>query len=164
MGEGGFKLGRPFLGKYMKMGQSRTRDGWGVQKGLQKRDVFYGCSLIRFFFSYKFSNGMTLMPSQPERDEPTGAVCYSQRRSMPEIKPNQIQIHSQMKRNSYQGEESNVNVSLCILLILKWGRTFINLKIVVMFDRIIHTDALDCYGPPKMLILVFIKFRENQEY
>ena len=26
-----------------------------------------------------------------------------------------------------------------------------------------YTDALDCYGTPKMLILVFIKFRENQE-
>ena len=26
-----------------------------------------------------------------------------------------------------------------------------------------YTVALDCYGPPKMLILVFIKFRENQE-
>ena len=30
-----------------------------------------------------------------------------------------------------------------------------------LYDR--HTVALDCYGPPKMLILVFIKFRENQE-
>ena len=27
----------------------------------------------------------------------------------------------------------------------------------------ISTDAPDCYGPPKMLILVFVKFRENQE-
>ena len=26
-----------------------------------------------------------------------------------------------------------------------------------------YTDALNCYGPPKMLILVFIKFRETQE-
>jgi hypothetical protein len=53
---------------------------------------------------------MTLMPSQPEKDEPqTGAVCYTQRRSMPEIKPHQI--HSQIKRNSYQGEESQMNVS-----------------------------------------------------
>ena len=51
------------------------------------------------------------MPSQPEKDEPsqTGAVCYTQRRSMPEIKPHQI--HSQIKRNSYQGEESQMNVS-----------------------------------------------------
>ena len=60
---------------------------------------------------------MTLMPSQPEKDEhvvaaaATGSVCYSQRRSMPEIKPNPHQIHSQIKRNSYQ-EESNINVSL----------------------------------------------------
>ena len=60
----------------------------------------------------KNCNGMTLMPSQPEKDEPsqTGAVCYTQRRSMPEIKPHQI--HSQIKRNSYQGEESQMNVSL----------------------------------------------------
>jgi hypothetical protein len=51
------------------------------------------------------------MPSQPEKDElsQTGAVCYTQRRSMPEIKPHQI--HSQIKRNSYQGEESQMNVS-----------------------------------------------------
>ena len=49
------------------------------------------------------------MPSQPEKDEqPNGAVCYSQvRRSMPEIKTNQI--HSK-KRNSYQGEDGS-NVS-----------------------------------------------------
>ena len=64
---------------------------------------------------------MTLMPSQPEKDEHvaaahsagvTGATahCYSQRRSMPDIKPNPHQIHSQIKRNSYQ-EESNINVS-----------------------------------------------------
>ena len=26
-----------------------------------------------------------------------------------------------------------------------------------------YTDALDCYDTPKMLILVFIDFRENQE-
>ena len=26
-----------------------------------------------------------------------------------------------------------------------------------------HTVALDCYDTPKMLILVFINFRENQE-
>ena len=46
------------------------------------------------------------MPSQPEKDEqPNGAVCYSQvRRSMPEIKTNQI--HSK-KRNSYQGEDGS---------------------------------------------------------
>jgi len=57
----------------------------------------------------KNCNGMTLMPSQPEKDEPqTGAVCYTQRRSMPEIKPHQI--HSQIKRNSYQGEESQMNM------------------------------------------------------
>ena len=62
---------------------------------------------------------MTLMPSQPEKDVTaahsagvTGATahCYSQRRSMPDIKPNPHQIHSQIKRNSYQ-EESNINVS-----------------------------------------------------
>ena len=35
-------------------------------------------------------------------------------------------------------------------------------KIIMTFNYI-HTDAPDCYGPPKMLILVFIKFRENQE-
>ena len=40
------KLGRPFLGRYMKMGQGRTSDGWMVQKGQKKRDVLYGCSLI----------------------------------------------------------------------------------------------------------------------
>ena len=27
----------------------------------------------------------------------------------------------------------------------------------------LSTVAPDCYGPPQMLILVFIKFRENQE-
>ena len=27
-----------------------------------------------------------------------------------------------------------------------------------------HTDALDCYDTPKMLILVVIKFRENKEW
>ena len=26
------------------------------------------------------------------------------------------------------------------------------------------TDALDCYDTPNMLILVFIEFRENQEW
>ena len=50
------------------------------------------------------------MPSQREKDEPqTVAVCYTQCCSMPEIKPHQI--HSQIKRNSYQGEESQMNVS-----------------------------------------------------
>ena len=39
------KLGRPFLGWFIKMGQVRTRDGWGVKKGLKKRDVLYGRSL-----------------------------------------------------------------------------------------------------------------------
>ena len=58
----------------------------------------------------KNCNGMTLMPSQREKDEPqTVAVCYTQCCSMPEIKPHQI--HSQIKRNSYQGEESQMNVS-----------------------------------------------------
>ena len=27
-----------------------------------------------------------------------------------------------------------------------------------------HTDVLDCYDTPKMLILVFIEFRENKEW
>ena len=40
------KLGHPFLGRYMKMGQSRTWDGWGVQMSLKIWDVLYGCSLI----------------------------------------------------------------------------------------------------------------------
>ena len=44
------KLGRPFLGRYMKMGQDRTRDGWGVQKGPKKWDVLYGRSLINLTF------------------------------------------------------------------------------------------------------------------
>ena len=39
------KLGHPFLGWYMKMGQIRTRDGWGVPKGPKKQDVLYGRSL-----------------------------------------------------------------------------------------------------------------------
>ena len=39
------KLGRPFLDWFIKMGQVRTRDGWGVKKGLKKWDVLYGRSL-----------------------------------------------------------------------------------------------------------------------
>ena len=42
------KFGRPFLGRYMKMGQSRTLDGWGVQIILKKWDVLYGRSLISY--------------------------------------------------------------------------------------------------------------------
>ena len=50
IGMGGIvKLGRPFLGRYMKMGQSRTWDGWGVQMSLKIWDVLYGCSLSQNF-------------------------------------------------------------------------------------------------------------------
>ena len=35
---------------------------------------------------------------------------------------------------------------------------------VIIVSTDIHTVALDCYDTPKMLILVFIKFRENQEW
>ena len=51
MGEGySFQLGRPFLGRFMKMGQGRTRVGWGVQKWPKKWDVLYGRSLTRWIF------------------------------------------------------------------------------------------------------------------
>ena len=33
MGVGVDNLVRPFLGRYMKIGQNRTRDGWGGQNG-----------------------------------------------------------------------------------------------------------------------------------
>ena len=53
-----FKLGCPFLGRYMKMGQSRTRDGWGVQNGPKRQDVLYGRSLMSksayFFIWFKY--------------------------------------------------------------------------------------------------------------
>ena len=39
------KLERPFLGRYMKMGQSRMWDGWGGQNEPEKWDVLYGRSL-----------------------------------------------------------------------------------------------------------------------
>ena len=39
------KLGHPFRGRDLKMGQSRTWDGWGVQMSLKKWDVLYGRSL-----------------------------------------------------------------------------------------------------------------------
>ena len=46
IGMGGIvKFGRPFLDRYMKMGQSGTWDGWGVRMGLKKKDVLYGRSL-----------------------------------------------------------------------------------------------------------------------
>lgn len=45
--EGTFvELGRPFMGRYMKMGQNRTWDGWGVQITPKKWDVLCGCSLM----------------------------------------------------------------------------------------------------------------------
>ena len=31
------------------------------------------------------------------------------------------------------------------------------------FVKYVHTDVFDCYDTPKMLILVFIEFRESQE-
>ena len=51
MGGGIVKLGRPFLGRYVKMGQSRTWDGWGVQRSLKKWDILYGRSLTYIFFT-----------------------------------------------------------------------------------------------------------------
>ena len=38
------KFGRPFLGRYVKMGQSRTWDGWGIQMSLKNWDFLYGRS------------------------------------------------------------------------------------------------------------------------
>ena len=46
------------------------------------------------------------------------------------------------------------------LLLLKCP---VPIKRTVLIIGCIYTVAPDCYGPPKMLILVFIKFRENQE-
>ena len=43
-GRGIGKVGRPFLGWYVKMGQSRTWDGWVIQMSLKKWDVLYGLS------------------------------------------------------------------------------------------------------------------------
>ena len=61
-----------------------------------------------------FPNGINLMPNVGQNDDLIGPIggSYSQRRSMPEIKPNQC-FSSHMKRNSYQ-EESNINVSKSI--------------------------------------------------
>jgi len=49
--EGIVKLGHPFSGRYVKMGQSRTWDGWGVQMSLKIWDVLYGCSHMIVFQS-----------------------------------------------------------------------------------------------------------------
>ena len=50
------------------------------------------------------------------------------------------------------------------------SRCFSSAYTMAVFQKIVqnvfdhgYTDEPDCYGPPKMLILVFIKFRENQE-
>ena len=48
------QIGTSFFGRYMKMGQSRTRDGWGVQRGRKKWDVLYGCSPITTISNDKF--------------------------------------------------------------------------------------------------------------
>ena len=54
------KLGRPFLGRYMKMGQSRTWDGWGVQMSLKKWDVLYGRSRMELIQMNKYTKMFNL--------------------------------------------------------------------------------------------------------
>ena len=55
----------------------------------------------------------------------------------------------------------NNNISVIGLLLRGSGHDFSRVGSVE--TNTIYTDALDCYDTPKMLILVFIDFRENQE-
>ena len=46
----------------------------------------------------------------------------------------------------------------------EWSSTHYKNYQATMGKTKTYTDALNCYDTPKMLILVFIEFRENQEW
>ena len=85
--EGGLfflKLGRPFLGRYMKMGQIRTRDGWGVKKGLKKRDIFLDIPPLKQWLVHKFKTWR--FPS-------SGRIHSSTEEEIQVVSPRLIQKH-----------------------------------------------------------------------